>query len=100
MRTKLRTRLLNDRVEIIIGKYIVSSNHLFELIDVVSKDKHLLTKSHLKSDDKMNFDAVEKMVSEKVQVSLSCVPNSEGTTAYLKITQLILDAFLKKDLDT
>ncbi|KAJ8936091.1 hypothetical protein NQ314_012500 [Rhamnusium bicolor] len=82
-----------------INPDIFQAFYVQDTIHIISKDKHLLTKSHLKSDDKMNFDAVEKMVSEKVQVSLTCIPNSEGTTAYLKITQLILDAFLKKDLD-
>ncbi|KAK4881467.1 hypothetical protein RN001_004786 [Aquatica leii] len=98
--TKLRTRLLKIKLQIIIGKYIASPAHLEELVERVSKDKHLLTNSHLKLDDKMNFEAVEKMCSAMVREQLEQhVPNSNGTIFYLKLLQMTLDAFLSKTLN-
>ncbi|CAG9812470.1 unnamed protein product, partial [Phaedon cochleariae] len=98
--TKLKTRLLNQRTDLRIGKYTANVSHLHHLVENVTKDKHLLTKSHLNSDDKMNFESVERIIDEKVQRGLQDnVADSQGTVAFLKIMAMFLDAFLEKQID-
>lgn len=46
----------------------------------------------------MNFDAIEKICSEKSTNLLKQIPNSEATVQYLCMTRSILDAFLQKNL--
>ncbi|CAH1111609.1 unnamed protein product [Psylliodes chrysocephalus] len=64
--TKLKVRLLNLAVTLHMGNYIAGNNHLQALARDVSKDQHLLTATDLKGEDKMNFEAVEKMCLLKV----------------------------------
>lgn len=53
----------------------------------------------MNSNDKMNFDSVEKICDEKVQKLLEeTVPGSQGTVMYLKLMKTVLDSFLMKDL--
>ncbi|CAG9768534.1 unnamed protein product [Ceutorhynchus assimilis] len=59
--TNMRTRFLKPGINLPIGKYTATSDHLRQLILKVSKDKHLLTDSDLRSEDKMNFASAEKM---------------------------------------
>lgn len=96
--TKLKTVFLKPSVTLRIGKYEISSEHLRQLINTVSKDKHLLTESDLNPTDKMNFDSFDKMTQEKVIDALLNIPGSEGTRAFLKMSRFILDAFLCKEL--
>lgn len=48
----------------------------------------------------MNFDAINKLCSQKVIDLLKEIPDSEATRQYLILTRCILDAFLDKDLST
>ncbi|CAG9763700.1 unnamed protein product [Ceutorhynchus assimilis] len=101
--TKLKIVFLKPSVELRIGKYKVSSEHLKNLIDTVSKDKHSprhsLTYSTLNPTDKMNFDSFDKMTQEKVVEALkNNIPDSKGTIAFLRISRFLLDAFLSKEL--
>lgn len=97
--TKLRTRFLGSSIVIPLGNYIASKTHLEVLLTVVTKDKHLLAKNDLNCDDKMNFDAVEKISKEHVIELLNThIPQSQGTVAYLKIIRFVLDSFLSKHL--
>lgn len=50
-----------------------------------SHDKHLLVKSNLKPEDKINFWAAEKMCSDQACDLLKLIPDSEGTQVYLKV---------------
>lgn len=91
---------MNQRIDLRIGKYTANVSHLHQLVENVTKDKHLLTKSHLNSDDKMNFESVERIIDEKVQKGLqNNVADSQGTVAFLKIMAMFLDAFLEKQID-
>lgn len=97
--TKMKTRLLKPSILLPIGKYLISATFLRDLIQKVGKDKHLLTEQDLNNEDKMNFRSVEKITSAEVQTLLSeKIPNSEGLVMYLKVTKLVLDAFLSKSL--
>jgi len=64
--TKLRTRFLKSNIIIPMGNYFATVDHLMELTRTFSKDKHLLTVSDLKPEDKMNFSSAEKMCSTNV----------------------------------
>lgn len=46
----------------------------------------------------MNFEAIDKMSSDKVLVLLHQVENSKATLHYLKLTRSVIDAFLNKNL--
>lgn len=58
--TKLRTGILKEHLPLILGDYEVKVSHLRTLIRKESKDKHFLTESDLKSEDKMNFKSQKK----------------------------------------
>lgn len=67
--TKLRNLLLktirNARL-LPFGDFFIQIQHLQELVDKFSKDKHFLTNAVIKPIDKMDFDSVLKMCSPKV----------------------------------
>lgn len=98
--TKLRTRFLKSNIIIPMGDYFATVDHLMELTRTFSKDKHLLTVSDLKPEDKMNFLSAEKMCSTKVLTILADIPNTQATIAYLKIMNYIITAFLDKEVNT
>jgi len=98
--TKLRTRFLKTNIIIPMGNYFATVDHLMELTRTFSKDKHLLTVSDLKPEDKMNFSSAEKMCSTNVLTILENIPNTHATIAYLKIMNYILTAFLNKEVST
>jgi len=52
--TKMRTRLLKEGIIFQMGNYLAIPDHLYYLVETVSKDKHLLTSLDLKGEDKMN----------------------------------------------
>jgi hypothetical protein len=79
-----------------MGNYFATVDYLMELTRTFSKDKHLLTVTDLKPEDKMNFLSAEKMCSTKVLN----IPNTHATIAYLKIMNYILTAFLDKEVST
>lgn len=95
--TKLRNRILNQNL--MIGDFIVSTEHLVTLIENISADKHGLHKTHIDKRDKMNFSSVQKITDTKVTTLLKQhVPESAGTVMFLKITNLFLRAFLDGSL--
>ncbi|KAE9521238.1 hypothetical protein AGLY_018363 [Aphis glycines] len=96
--TKLRTRILKPGIELLIGSYTVSITHLFQLTELYSKDKHLLTNTDLNPDDKMNFNAAEKMCSDQVIELLKNILDSQGTISFLKIMNNVLKSYLNKTI--
>lgn len=97
--TKLRTRLLNDKIKLRFGDFYATAKQLEQLIAEHSKDKHLLTKSDLKLEDKMNFKAAEKLCSNNVINLLEQAPQNKGIVAYLKLMRLVIDSFLDPKID-
>lgn len=97
--TKLRTRLLNDKIKLRIGDFYATAKQLEQMIADHSKDKHLLTKSDLKLVDKMNFKAAEKLCSNNVINLLEKAPQNQGVVAFLKLIRLIIDSFLDSKID-
>nr|CAI5852727.1 unnamed protein product [Callosobruchus analis] len=96
--TKLRTKLTKPSVVLPMGQYFASVSHLYELLSQFSKDKHLLTPSDLKAEDKMNYDAAKRMCSTNVIQLLEKIPNTEGTVVYLKLMNAVITAFIEEDV--
>jgi len=81
-----------------MGTYFTS----IDLIDLTrnnSKDKHLLTLTDFKPEDKMNFASLEKICSTKVIGILTQVPGTNATVAYLSIMNNILSTYLDRKLN-
>lgn len=97
--TKLRTRFLKEGVVLAIGNFKASVDHLFKLLANFSKDRHLLTKSDLKSEDKMNYQSAARMCSPLVTKLLEECKESKGTIAYLKIMYSRITAFLDENVN-
>lgn len=97
--TKLRNRLLAFSRIFPIGNKIISSGHLKYLIDNISKDKHMLTRTDIEPKDRQNFPSADKICSDTTTRCLSdYVPGSEGTVIYLKVMRSVLNAFLDTKL--
>lgn len=96
--TKLKNRLLNTVVMLILGNSIVTASHLKIFLDNVSKDQHHLTIGDINGADKMNVDSVKRIFSQKVGECLKKhVPGSNATILYLKLIRFIFLAFSYKD---
>lgn len=92
--TKLRNILLKCSRILPIGNKIVSSSHLKYLIEIVSKDKHRLTRYDIEPKDRQNVLSAEKICTENVMECLSnYVPGSEGTIIFLKAMRSVFVAF-------
>ncbi|XP_055705946.1 uncharacterized protein LOC129803424 [Phlebotomus papatasi] len=92
--TKLRTRLLNENVSIIIGSETVDLDYLRKLLDM-PKDLHGLNLTDISPADKMNFKSCEKLIHDDVTDILEqTFPQSKALVMYLKIMRLIYDSFL------
>lgn len=97
--TKLRTRFLKPSIILPMGSHFATVDHILTLTKECSKDKHLLTMTDLKPEDKMNFKSVEKICSPKVQELLGQIPDTEATIEFLKIMNYILTSFLDKEMN-
>ncbi|CAG9820720.1 unnamed protein product [Phaedon cochleariae] len=74
--TKMRTRFLKPGIVLPMGDHSVTVEHLNQLITTMTKDKHLITHSDLKAEDKMNFLSAQKICSILVINNLKTIPNS------------------------
>lgn len=101
--TKLRNFLLrtcSDKKALPFGTHFIRVEHLFELLNKCSKDKHLLTASTLNPTDRQNFDSVKKMCSPAVVRCLrENVTKSEATVLFLQIVRDIIDAYMDPNLN-
>lgn len=73
--------------------FFAKVDDLESIIEQKTKDQHKLTISDLKSDDKMNYNAAEKIMAPHISEIFNDIPNSEGTRAYLKIMHFVTTAF-------
>lgn len=90
--TKFRNRILNYVLK--MGKYAISVNHLSQLIDNFTKEKHDLCPSTIRPKDRQNFESVLRICDEKVIDLLSNVKGSDGTILYLRVLNSVLRSFL------
>jgi len=68
-----------------MGSNFASVSHLVSLTEQCSKDKHLLTMTDLKPEDKMNLRSAEKMCSTKVFELLLSIPDTSASITFLTI---------------
>jgi len=61
---------------------LATPDHLHYLVKTLSKNKHLLTSSDLKREDKMNYSAGEKMCSLSVINNLKESANTDGNCLF------------------
>lgn len=97
--TKGRNRIMLYSRIYPIGYYIISSSHLKYLVENVSKDKHVLTRTDIEPKDRQNFLSAQKTCSEKTTQCLSkYVPGSEGTVIYLNAIRNVMTAFMNYNI--
>lgn len=97
--TKTRNRLLKNDINLPMGIYKVSIDHLKTLINNTQKSVHGLTFSDVFPVDRMNYHSFDKIIQERVLNALEQrVPNSNATIQYLKTFRDIIDSYLKFDL--
>lgn len=80
------------------GDFVASANDLMFIINNLSKDQHGLCRSDVENIDRMNYNLVEKMTSEKVLACLKQVPKSDGTCAFIRLVKHCTDPFNRMDL--
>nr|CAI5842637.1 unnamed protein product [Callosobruchus analis] len=97
--TKLRTRFLKPGIVLLFGNYFASVEDLNTLIEKYKKDIHLLTKSDLRAEDKMNYSSADKMCSHLVINLLKENPEFKGTEVYLTLMRCIITAFMDYTVD-
>lgn len=101
--TKMRNFLLRmfwKKRCIPFGVNFVKMEHLFVLIDNVSKDHHELTASILTPTDRQNYSSVLRMCNSKViNLLRSHVKDSEATIIFLQILRDIIDSHIDKNLN-
>lgn len=96
--TKLRNRILKPSIILPIGTFLISKSHMVVLLKNYSKDNHLLTETDVNPKDRQNFQSFLKISSQLVQNLLKDkVPDSDGTVLYLKISRMIVDAYMDPD---
>lgn len=95
--TKMRTRLLNSNVQLAMGPYLVSVDHLKAVVENNTKDQHFLTQSDLSLEDKMNYSSAERICSPKVEKPLLKNDDTSATRTFLKIMDYLIDSFLRND---
>lgn len=97
--TKLRNRLLNEKVTLTMGSKTASIKHLKELIKNVNKSIHGLNPSDVSPFDRQNYKSFRKIIEDRVLEALNVnIKNCEGTVKYLQICCDITRSFLDTDL--
>lgn len=97
--TKARNRLLKSDIKLPLGTHDISINHLKNLVKNVQKSIHGLTYSDVFPIDRMNYDSFDKLVQDRVLISLKeSVPGSEATIQYLRTFRDIASGFSEFDM--
>lgn len=96
---KLRNRLLNSLIVLLIGNKIASISHLKMLINLLPKDTHGLVYSDICPDDRQNYESVKKIMHPNVRTALAQhVIDSEATIEYLQICSEISSSLYDEGL--
>lgn len=100
--TKIRNFLLNmfwRKKPIPFGNHFVNMEHLFCLLNMFSKDRHMLTASILSPNDRQNFTSVLRMCDVKV-VSLlrDHIKHSQATVTFIQMLRDIIDSYMDQSL--
>ena len=98
---KLRTRLLTPSNLIVLGSETACRGHLQHVLKSFSKSDHGLSPQVLENKDKQNYDSIEKLLGNGVQVCLEKIKpelKTKGTIMYLWLMRNIRDAFFNKSI--
>lgn len=100
--TKMRNfflRTLRDAKKLPFGDFYIDISHVYVLLYMHSKDKHLLTESDLNPADRQNFASATKMCSEKVTNMLDTyIDGAEATSLYLQMMRSVCSAYMGTNL--
>lgn len=97
--TKLRNRLLDLVIFLLIGNKVVSVGHLKILINSVPKAVHGLVYSDICPDDRQNYNSLVKVMEPRVRKALAAyVLGSEGTIEFIKICDEITSSLYDDNL--
>lgn len=97
--TKIRNRLLKDKVVLPMGNKFVSISHLKTLLENVSKDVHRLVRSDICPKDRQNFSSLEKIIDKRVIEALeNHVSDSQATVMFLRLTASITSSYLDEQI--
>lgn len=93
--TKLRNRLLNLLIALVIGNRVASVTHLKMLINIIAKSIHGLVYSDICPDDRQNFDSLRRVMQPKVRDALAkYVVGSEATIEYIRLCHEITSSLV------
>lgn len=93
----LKTIMKNHKLK--FGKYYIQSDHLKQLIDKFSKDKHCLTPNVINPIDKQNFQSAQRICEQRViDLLINNIPESQATAKYLKLMQNMIESYLNVNL--
>lgn len=97
--TKLRNRLLDLVIFLLIGNKVASVSHLKILINSVPKSVHGLVYSDICPDDRQNYNSLEKVMQPNVREALATyVLGSEGTVEFIRICYEITSSLYDDNL--
>lgn len=92
-------RTLYDKRLVPFGNGFIRIEHLYELLNMFTKDKHQLTPSTLNPVDRQNFRSALRICHKRVSDLLrDNIKESESTNQYLLIMRDIIDSFMDHDL--
>lgn len=100
--TKMRNfllRTIKNARKLPFGRYFIQIDHLYQIQNRFSRDKHQLTNTALNPFDRQNFDSVLRICDSKViELLKNHVNGSEATVMYLNILKNIIDSFMDDNL--
>lgn len=100
--TKLRNFLLRTRYDkrlLPFGNSFIRIEHLYELLDMFTKDKHQLTATTLNSVDRQNFRSALRVCLKRVTDLLrDHIKESESTIQFLQMMRDIIDSLMDYSL--
>lgn len=100
--TKMRNFLLrttNDKKKLPFGCHSIRIEHLYELMNMFTKDVHQLTFSILNPTDRQNFKSALRLCDSKTTTLLrNHVKASQATIQYLQIMRDVIDCFMNPNL--
>ncbi|CAF4105993.1 unnamed protein product, partial [Adineta steineri] len=96
--TKWRNRLLSSTANFCIGQYVISTDHLRNIIEdsQYTKLDHSLNHTDLNPKDKQNYRSCEKIASDAVLNILKNNANMQGTFIYIYLLRLTITVYIQR----
>lgn len=101
MRNSLLKTLKNAKKLMFGDRYFIQIDHLHQIKNRFSRDKHRLTNTALNPFDRQNFDSVLRICDSKViELLKNHINGSDATVMYLNILKSIIDSFMDDNLSS